>query len=181
LLARQGYQFLNDRPLHKYEPQVSVAKIVALDRAGKLPALGRLRADDRYTVLARLELALIPTLIDGLTFDPALVRVGAVHGARALPVDGRPDCQAFAARAGATVQLLTHGGAAVAVLGDGPLQLHVARPDGRVRGLGVDPAPVLDPATEQVLNIGAIDAGAVVLTLPAGSLRLCGVTPTATS
>jgi hypothetical protein len=40
---------------------------------------------------------------------------------------------------------------------------------------------VLDPATEQVLNIGAIDAGAVVLTLPAGSLRLCGVTPTATS
>jgi hypothetical protein len=172
-LAREGHHFLNDHPLHVFEPQVTVEKIVALDRDGKLPSLDGLREDDRDTVLARLDLALAPTAVDGFTTDPSLVHIGAVRGVQAAPVDGRPDCTALDARAGGTVQLLTKGRAAVGIQGDGPLAMHVARPDGRVRGLDVD--DVLDPKAEQVLNIGPIDGGAVVLTLPKGTTRLCGV------
>ena len=58
LLARENHQFLNDHPLFVFEPQVTVAKIVDLDDDGKLPSLDGLREDDRYTVLARLDLAL---------------------------------------------------------------------------------------------------------------------------
>ena len=33
----------------------------------------------------------------------------------------------------------------------------------------------MDPKADQVLNIGPIDGGAVVLTLPKGTTRICGV------
>ena len=67
------------------------------------------------------------------------------------------------------MQLLTHGGVAVGIQGDGPLAMHVARPSGRVRGLDVD--AVMDPKADQVLNIGPIDGGAVVLSLPKGTTQ----------
>jgi hypothetical protein len=77
------------------------------------------------------------------------------------------------AEAGARARLLTGGGVAVGIHGDGELALRVERADGTVRGL--DTYETLDPAADQVLNIGPIDGGAVVLTLPEGSTRLCGI------
>jgi hypothetical protein len=109
-----------------------------------------------------------------VTTDPGAVRLGALHGARSTPVSGRPDCVELEGPAGSRAQLLTRGGVAVGIHGDGPLLLHVARPDGRVRG--EDVAATLDPDAAQVLNIGPLDrGGAVVLTLPEGTTRLCGV------
>ena len=64
--------------MYIFEPQVTVAKIVALDRDGKLPSLDGLREDDRHTVLARLDLALLPVAIAGLTPDAARVQLGAL-------------------------------------------------------------------------------------------------------
>jgi len=174
LLVREGHQLLNDRPMFIYEPQVTTEKIAALDRDGKLPSLDGLREGDRYTVLARLDLALLPTAIAGLTQDPALVHLGALHHAVASPVAGRPECVALdARRRGATAALLTDGGVTVGLLGDGTLGMRVSRPDGSVRG--EDVYGTLDPKADQVLNIGPIDGGAVVLTLPEGTTRVCGV------
>jgi hypothetical protein len=173
LLARDRHQFfLHDVPLSQFEPQVTVAKVVRLDHEGKLPSLRGLREDDRYTVLARLDLAIVPMLIHGLRMNPNRVRLGAVRRARTTPAAGRPDCTAFDARRGATVQLLTKGKVGVGIRGRGNLAMHVARRDGRVRGLDVV-AP-LGPG-DLVLNVGPIDGGAVVLTLPRGATTLCGV------
>ena len=173
VLAREGHQFLTDHPMYVYEPQVTVEKIVALDRDGALPSLSGLRASDRYTVLARTGLVVAPNALADLTPNPAAVKVGDLHGAQATPVDGRADCVDLEGPAGARAQLLTDGGVAVGIHGDGTLLMHVARPDGRVRG--EDVTAVLDPGAEQVLSIGPMDAGAVVLTLPKGTTRLCGV------
>jgi hypothetical protein len=172
-LAREGHQFLNDHPLHVLEPQMTVAKVVALDEDGKLPSLDGLHEDDRYTVLARLDLSLAPTQIAGLTQNPDAVRLGKVRQARVVPVEGRPECVELQADKGARARLLTDGGAAVDIRGAGEVGLRVERVDGTVRGLAV--YATLDPAADQVLNIGPIDGGAVVLTLPEGSTRLCGI------
>jgi hypothetical protein len=171
VLAREGHLFLNDKPMHVFEPQVTVAKIVKLDNDEKLPSLEGQREEDRYTVLARLDLALAQTFVAGLTTDPSKVRLGTVRGARVTTE--RTECVAFDAGRGATAQLLTAGGVAVPIHGDGPLGLHVARPDGSVRGLDVD--ATLEPDVDQVLNIGPIDGGAVVLSLPEGTTRVCGI------
>ena len=159
--------------MYVYEPQVTVEKIVALDRDGALPSLSGLRASDRYTVLARTGLVVAPNALADLTPNPAAVKVGDLHGAQATPVDGRADCVDLEGPAGSRVQLLTDGGVAVGIRGDGTLLMRVARPDGRVRG--EDVVATLDPDAEQVLSIGPNDAGAVVLTLPKGTTRLCGV------
>jgi len=173
LLARHGHTFLTDHPMYIFEPQVTVEKIVALDHDGALPSLSGLRATDRYTVFARTGLVVAPKALEGVATDPSAVRVGDLHGASATAVDGRADCVDVEGRAGARAQLLTDGGVAVGLHGDGTLLMHVARPDGRVRG--EDVTAVLDPGAEQVLSIGPMDAGAVVLTLPKGTTRLCGV------
>ena len=173
VLAREGHQFLTDHPMYVYEPQVTVEKIVALDRDGALPSLSGLRTSDRYTVLARTGLVVAPNALANLTPNPAAVKVGDLHGAQATPVDGRADCVDLEGPAGSRVQLLTDGGVAVGIRGDGTLLMRVARPDGRVRG--EDVVAALDPDAEQVLSIGPNDAGAVVLTLPKGTTRLCGV------
>jgi hypothetical protein len=179
LLVRQGHQLLNDRPMFVFEPQVTAEKIAAMDRDGKLPSLDGLREDDRHTVLARLDLVLAPTAIAGYTQDPAAVRLADVHGATATPVSGRPECVELRARsAGARAQLVTKGRVAVGVLGDGPLAMRITRPDGSMPG--EDVIPTLDPRADQVLNIGPLDGprdgGAVLLTLPRGVTRVCGVT-----
>ena len=100
-MARDGHLFLNDRPMSVYEPQVTVDKIVALDEDGKLPSLDGLDEDDRYTALARLDLALSPTQLAGLTQRPDDVRLGKVRGGRVVPVEGRPECVVLEAKAGA--------------------------------------------------------------------------------
>jgi hypothetical protein len=178
LLVREHHQLLDDHPMSIFEPQVTAEKIAALDRDGKLPSLDGLREGDRHTVLARLDLLLRPTALAGLTQDPSRVHLGALHDVDAAPVAGRPDCVALTStRAGGTAQLLTGGGLTVGVLGDGPLAMRVTRPDGSVPG--EDVVGTLDPAVEQVLNIGPIDGprdgGAVLLTLPQGTTRVCGV------
>lgn len=172
-LAREGHPFLTDHPMYVYEPQVTVEKIVALDRDGALPSLSGLRESDRYTVLARTGLVIAPTPIGGLAQDPAAVHLGALHGARSTPVDGRADCVDVEGRVGARVQLDTAGGVAVGIHGDGPLLMRVARADGGVRG--EDVSATLDPDAEQMLSIGPIGDAVVVLTLPKGTTRLCGV------
>jgi hypothetical protein len=179
LLVRQGHQLLNDHPLFIFEPQVTAEKIAAMDRDGKVPSLHGLREDDRHTVLARLDLALLPTAIAGYTEDPAAVRLGKVRGATVAPVSGRPECVTLqAASANARALLVTKGRVAVGVLGDGPLAMRITRPDGSVPG--EDVIATLDPRADQVLNIGPLDGprdgGAVLLTLPRGTTRVCGVT-----
>ncbi|HLM16461.1 MAG TPA: hypothetical protein VK549_01485 [Acidimicrobiia bacterium] len=178
VLERQGYEFLNEGPVSVFEPQVTVAKIAALDRDGKLPSLVGLREQDRLTVLARVELAVGPTPLEGIDEDPSAVRLDRVRGAQSAPVDGRPGCVRLdAARAGATAQLVTSGRVAVGLNAGGTLALRIVRPDGSVQGQDV--LVTLDPETDQVLNIGRIDGprdgGAVLLTLPKGTTRLCGV------
>jgi hypothetical protein len=172
-MAREGHVFLDDRPMSVFEPQVTVHKIVELDEDGKLPSLDDLDEDDRYTALARLDLVVAPTQLAGLTQRPDDVHLGKVRGARLVPAEGRPACVVLHAEAGARARLLTGGGVAVGIHGDGELALRVERADGTVRGL--DTYETLDPAADQVLNIGPIDGGAVVLTLPEGSTRLCGI------
>jgi hypothetical protein len=177
-LLREGHQLLSDRPMFIFEAQVTAEKIAALDRDGKLPSLGGLREDDRHTVLARLDLALLPVAIAGLTPNPAAVQLGNVRGATTTPATGMPNCVLLdARREGATAQLLTKGRVAVRVQGDGPLAMRVERPDGSFRG--EDVAGTLDPKADLVLNIGQLDGprdgGAVLLTLPRGTVRLCGV------
>jgi hypothetical protein len=177
-LVREGHQLLNDRPMFKFEPQVTVEKIVAMDRDGKLPSLDGLREDDRHTVLARLDLALLPVPIAGLTRDPAAVRLGEVRGATSAPAAGVPNCVLLdAARGGATAQLLTKGRVAVGLQGDGPIGMRVERPDGSFAGEDVE--GTLDPNADLVLNIGPLDGprdgGAVLLSLPRGTTRICGV------
>jgi hypothetical protein len=173
VLAREGHQFLTDHPMYVYEPQVTVDKIVALDHDDALPSLSGLRTADRYTVLARTGLVVAPNALAGVATDPSAIRLGALRGVRATPVDGRADCVDLAGRAGSRAQLLTDGGVAVGIHGDGVVLLHVARRDGRVRG--EDVAATLDRDAEQVLSIGPTDGAAVVLTLPEGTTRLCGV------
>lgn len=177
-LMREGHQLLNDRPMFIYEPQVTAEKIAAMDRDGKLPSLRGLREDDRHTVLARLDLALLQVAIAGLTPNPAAVQLGEVHGATTAPAAGIPNCVLLdAPRGGATAQLLTKGRVAVAVQGDGPVAMRVERPDGSFPGKDV--TGLLDPKTDLVLNIGPLDGprdgGAVLLTLPKGTTRVCGV------
>jgi hypothetical protein len=174
LLVREGHRLLNDRPMYTFEDQVTVAKIAELDREGKLPSLTGLRRRDRYTVLARLDLVVAPEHLSGILPDPTAVRLGTVHGAQREPVAGRADCTALvSSKPGATAQLLTDGNVAVGLLGDGTLALRAARPDGSVQG--EDIYTTLHPKAEQVLNIGPIEAGAVVLTLPEGTTRVCGI------
>jgi hypothetical protein len=173
VLAREGHRFLTDRPMYIYEPQVTVKKIIDLDRDDALPSLSGLRATDRYTVLARTGLVVAPGPLAGLGPNPSAVRLGTLRGARSTPVDGRADCVDLEGRTGATAQLLTDGGVTVGVHGDGTLLMHVARPDGKVRG--EDVVATLDPESEQVLSIGDTGGAAVVLTLPKGTTRLCGV------
>ncbi len=178
LLVREGHQLLGDHPMFKFEAQVTAEKIAAMDRAGKLPSLDGLREDDRHTVLARLDLALLPVAIVGLTQNPAAVQLGEVHGATTAPATGVPNCVLLdAPRAGATAQLVTKGGVAVGLQGDGPIGMAVERPDGSEPGENVD--GVLDPKADLVLNIGPLDGprdgGAVRLTLPRGTTRVCGV------
>ena len=150
----------------------------AMDRAGKLPSLDGLREDDRHTVLARLDLALLPGAIAGLTQNPAAVQLGEVHGATTAPATGVPNCVLLdAPRAGATAAAGHEG------------RRH-GRPAGRrtdrhgggtTRWLraGRERRRVLDPKADLVLNIGPLDGprdgGAVRLTLPRGTTRLCGV------
>ena len=86
---------------------------------------------------------------------------------------GGGDCVTFDARPGATVQLLTDGGVAIGLRSRGRFAIRVARPDDSVRGL--DNATLLDPNTAYVLNVGPIEAGALVLTLSPGPTRLCGI------
>jgi len=177
-LMREGHQLLNDRPMFIYEPQVTAEKIAAMDRDGKLPSLRGLREDDRHTVLARLDLALLQVAIAGLTPNPAAVQLGDVHGATTAPAAGVPNCVLLdAPRGGATAQLLTKGRVAVGVQGDGPVAMRVERPDGSFPGKDV--TGVLDPKADLVLNIGPLDGprdgGAVLLTLPKGTTRVCGV------
>ena len=178
LLMRQHHPMLYDTPMFVSEPQVTAEKIAALDRDGKLPSLDGLREGDRHTVLARLELALRPTAIAGLTQEPERVHLGQLHHVDSAPVPGRPECVALTpTRAGGTAQLLTGGGLTVGLLGDGVLGMRITRPDGSFPG--EDVFATLDPAADQVLNIGPIDrprdGGAVVLTLPKGTTRVCGV------
>jgi len=178
LLVREDHLLLNDRPMFIFEPQVTAAKIAAMDRDGKLPSLDGLREADRHTVLARLDLALIPTAIAGLQPDPAKVRLGQLDHVDTTPVPGRPECVALErTRAGGSAQLVTGGRVTVTVLGDGSLGMRIERPDGSMPG--EDVFTVLDPRAEGVLNIGPIDGrldgGAVRLTLPEGSTRMCGV------
>jgi len=174
LLVREGHLLLDDQPMYVAEPQVTAAKIAALDRDGKLPSLTGLRLGDRYTVLARLDLVLAADHLSGILPNPTAVRLGKVHGAQTEPVAGRADCVALeSSKPGATAQLLTDGKVAVGLLGDGLLALRVARPDGRVQG--EDIYATLHPKAERVLNVGPIEAGAVVLTLPEGTTRVCGI------
>ena len=178
LLVREHHRFLNDTPMSIYEPQVTAAKIAALDRDGKLPSLDGLREDDRHTVLARLDLALLPAAAGGLTPDASRVHLGALDHVDAAPLAGRPECVALTStRAGGTAQLVTGGGLTVDVLGDGLLGMRITRPDGSMPG--EDVYGTLDPAADQVLSIGPIDGtrdgGAVLLTLPPGTTRVCGV------
>jgi hypothetical protein len=177
-LVREHHDLLGEHPAYTFEPQVTVEKIAALDRAGDLPALDGLRLDDRLTVLGRLNLLTGPTTIAGLTRQPAAVRLGPVRGARSAPASGAPDCVLLdAARAGATARLLTKGRVAVGLQGDGPIGMRVTTRDGAVQGLDV--YATLEPDLEQVLNIGALDGprdgGAVLFTLPKGTTRVCGV------
>ena len=178
LLVREGHQLLNDRPMFIFEPQVTAEKIAAMDRDGKLPSLDGLREDDRHTVLARLDLALLPVAIAGLTQNPAAVQLGEVHRATTAPATGVANCVLLdAPRDGATAQLLTKGRVAVGLHGDGPVAMRVERPDGSFAGEDVD--GMLDPKADLVLNIGPLDGprdgGAVRLTLPRGTTRVCGV------
>jgi hypothetical protein len=177
-LVREDHLLLNDRPMFIFEPQVTAAKIAAMDRDGKLPSLDGLREDDRHTVLARLDLALTPTAIAGLTSDPAEVHLGQLEHVDANPVPGRADCVALTpTRPGGSAQLVTGGRVTVTVLGDGDLAMRIERPDGSRPGEDVFAA--LDPKAEGVLNIGPIDGprdgGAVRLTLPHGTTRVCGI------
>jgi hypothetical protein len=174
-IARDGRLILNDLPMSVYEPQVTVAKIAAADQAGKLPSLDRLPEADRYTALARLQLVLAASVLPGIHPDPGSVRLGAVRGARVTPVEGRSGCFAIEGEVHPTVKLITDGGVAVGLRGDGRFAQRVERADGRVRGLDV--STTLDPAADQVFNIGPIDGGAVVFTLPPGTTTLCGVSP----
>jgi hypothetical protein len=70
VLVREGHLLLNDHPMFIYEPQVTAAKIAALDRDGKLPSLTGLRLGDRYTVLARLDLVVAPDHLSGYSPTP---------------------------------------------------------------------------------------------------------------
>ena len=110
-----------------FEPQVTVAKIAAMDRDGKLPSLDGLREADRYTVLARrLDLVPIPTAIVGLQPDPAKVRLGELDHVNATPAPARPECVALEpTRAGGSAQLVTDGRVTVTVLGDGNLGMRI--------------------------------------------------------
>ena len=90
-LVREGHQLLNDRPMFIFEPQVTAEKIAAMDHDGKLPSLDGLREDDRHTVLARLDLALLPTAIAGLTQNPAAVQLGEVRRRDDDPRDRHPE------------------------------------------------------------------------------------------
>jgi hypothetical protein len=78
----------------------------------------------------------------------------------------------------ATAQLLTKGRVAVGIHGDGQLLARVTSTDGSTQG--DDVSSTLDPNAEQVLSIGPLDrprdGGVVLLTLPRGTTRLCGVT-----
>ena len=55
--------------------------------------------------------------------------------------------------------------------------MRITRPDGSFAG--EDVAGTLDPTADLVLNIGPLDGprdgGAVLLTLPPGTTRVCGV------
>ena len=62
-LAREGRPFLLARPLHPFEPQVTVDEIVGMDRDGKLRPLDGATLRDRLTVLARLNLFIGPDRI----------------------------------------------------------------------------------------------------------------------
>ena len=101
-----------------------------------------------------------------------------MHGATTAPATGVPNCVLLdAAHDGATAQLLTKGRVAVGLQGDGPIGMRVERPDGSLAGENV--YGTLDPNADLVLNIGPLDGprdgGAVLLTLPRGTTRVCGV------
>jgi hypothetical protein len=170
-LARQGRTFLLQNPLYAFEPQVTVAKIVAMDRDGKLPSLDGHGWDrgDELTVVGRLNLLVAPTsLVPDAGAVP--VRLGTVRRATVAEVPGRPDCRRIDARDRAEVTLLGTGPSSLRVRGDGPIGLFLR--DAR-SAAGEPVSFTLDPEADLVLSIGRID-GVLVASLPPGATTLCG-------
>jgi hypothetical protein len=172
-LARQGRTFLLQNPLYAFEPQVTVAKIVAMDRDGKLPSLDGHGWDrgDELTVLGRLNLFVAPTSLVPVA-GAAPVRLGTVRRATVAEVPGRPECRRIDARDRAEMTLLGTGPSSLRVRGDGPIGLFLRDPARAAEG-----EPVyftLDPEADLALSIGRID-GVLVASLPPGATTLCGV------
>ncbi len=175
-LVREGRgPFVYERPLHPFEPQVTVDEIVAMDRDGKLPSLDGATRRDRLTVLARLELALQPNAV--ITPAPdATVVLGPRRGVD-VSTSTRPGCVDLDADAANEVVLRPSAPAMVVLRGDGLMRMWLRDETQDVDGEDVDGEAVatpLDPDTDLVLSIGDVE-GSVVLSLPEGGSVICGV------
>jgi hypothetical protein len=167
-LARRGTTFFEAAPLSLFEPQVSTAEIVAMDRDGKLPPLDEATRRDFLTVLRRLRVAVTSEPV----IPPATVaRVESLRHADARS-DG-PGCTQIRARPGNEVVLRLDAPGTFRLRGDGLMFMWLRDPDRHIDG---DSVPtVLAPEGDAVVSVADADDD-VVLTLPTGSpTRLCGL------
>lgn len=171
-LVRAGRgPFLYERPLHPFEPQVTVDEIAEMDRDGKLPSLDGATRRDRLTALARLELALRPEAVV-TPADGTAVELGPARGIQVRPSSGT-GCIELRADADNELVLRPSGSAALRVRGDGLVRMWLRDEERRVDGEAVGAA--LEPDRDLVLSIAGIE-GAVVLSLPTGTgTVLCDV------
>jgi hypothetical protein len=172
-LARGGRTFVYERPLHPFEPQVTVDEILEMERDGKLPSVDAATVRDRLTVLARLELALRPDAV--VTPSPGTtVALGPTRRARVTPA-AQPGCVTLDAEPDNEVTLRPSGPATVRLRGDGLTRMWLRDVDANRDVEGEAVVGVLDPATDQVLSMAGIE-GAVVVSVPTGpGTVLCGV------
>jgi len=165
-LVRDGQMFLLARPLNAFEPQVTVDKIVAMDRDGKLPPLREATARDFLTVLARLDLVVGPRAV----VPPARV-AHLVSTRRATVAPGSQGCLQVRAHPGNEVVLRLDGPGTFGIRGEGLLGARLRDPRHGVEGEIV--YSVLARGQDAVMSAATAD-DLLVLTLPtAGPTDLC--------
>jgi len=165
-LVREGRTLFQAAPLSLYEPQVSVAEVVSMDRDGKLPPLDQATTRDFLTVLARLNVVVTPDPV----IPPAIVaRVESMRHVDAT--DDAPGCIRLRTRADNEVVLRLDGPGTFRIRGEGLMDFRLRDPKQHIDG---DRAPaVLAPDRDNVVSV-ATDDDLVVLTLPIGSpIVLC--------
>jgi hypothetical protein len=167
-LARGGRTFLLSRPLNAFEPQVTVDKILAIYRDGKLPPLDEATERDRLTVLARLDLvvgpdAVIPTR--SVAHVESMKRLSATNDAEG--------CVVAHARPGNELVLGLDAPGTFRIRGDGLLGLRLRARTSRTDGEIVYSALPRDH--EQVVSVATAE-DQLVVSLPADHPTvICGL------